>query len=193
MRQTRSINNCNSWTIIIIMHEVAASAAPRRFRRRCRRRGAAVGDTKCCLSRMISYAKTEAWDAHFSSLGLSLSLSGKNKCAKGMNRPKEGSICNLQFVRWRVFFLSRAWSMEYLPTWYTVGGYLPGTLLTFLGNQAVSGFKWTIRPTGTNVGRWRNGQKFIESKKERKVQNLRELFDEVHRHDTLIDRPHTNF
>lgn len=57
------------------MHEVAASAAPRRFRRRCRRRGAAVSDTKCCLSRMISYAKTEAWDAHFSNLGVSLSLS----------------------------------------------------------------------------------------------------------------------
>lgn len=50
-----------------------------------------------------------------------------------------------------------------------------------------------MRPTGTNVGRWRIGQKFIESMKERKVQSLRELFDEVHRHDTLIDRPHTNF
>lgn len=35
--------------------------------------------------------------------------------------------------------------------------------------------------------------KFIESKKERKVQSVKELFDEVHRHDTLIDRPHTNF
>lgn len=49
------------------------AAAARRFRRR-RRRRAAVGDTKCCLSRMISYAKTEAWDAHFSSLGVSLSM-----------------------------------------------------------------------------------------------------------------------
>lgn len=128
-------------------------------------------------------------------LSLSPLLSLENKCAKGMNRPKEGSICNLQFVRWRVVFSCLghgAWS-TYLPgTLYAVGGYLP-TLLTFLGNQAFSGFKWTIRPTGTNVGRWRNGQKFIESKKERKVQNLRELFDEVHRHDTLIDRPHTNF
>lgn len=53
-----------------------AAAAARRFRRRRRRRRrAAVGDTKCCLSRMISYAKTEAWDAHFSNLGVPLSLS----------------------------------------------------------------------------------------------------------------------
>lgn len=99
------------------MHEAAASAAPRRFRRRCRR--AAVGDTKCCLSRMISYAKAEAWDAHFSSLGVSLSLSLENKCAKEMNRPKESSICNLQFVRWCVLFSCLghgAWK------------YLPGTL-----------------------------------------------------------------
>lgn len=165
MRQTRSINDCNSWTIIIIMHEVAASAAPRRFRRR-RHRRAAVGDTKCCLSRMISYAKTEAWDAHFLTswcFFLSLSLSLENKCAKGMNRPKEGSIRNLQFVRWRVFFSCLghgAWS-----TYLVQCRWVP-TLLTFLGNQAVSGFKGTIRPTGTNVGRWRNGQNFIESKKE---------------------------
>lgn len=41
-----------------------------------------------------------------------------------MNRPKEGSIRNLQFVRWRVFFLVSG--MEHgVPTWYTVGGYLP--------------------------------------------------------------------
>lgn len=107
-----------------------------------------------------------------------------------MNRPKEGSICNLQFVRWRVFFSCLghgAWS-----TYLVHCGWVP-TLLTFLGNQAVSGFKWTMRPTGTNVGRWRIGQKFIESMKEKKVQSLRELFDEVHRHDTLIDRRHTNF
>lgn len=168
MRQTRSINNCNSWTIIItiIMQEVAASAAPRRFRRRCRRRGAAVGDTKCCLSRMISYAKTEAWDAHFSNLGVSLSLSLplslENKCAKGTNRPKEGSIRNLQFVRWRVFFSCLghgAWS-----TYLVHCRWVP-TLLTFLGNQAVSGFKWTMRPTGTNVGRWRNGQNSLRARK----------------------------
>lgn len=107
-----------------------------------------------------------------------------------MNRPKEGSIRNLQFVRWRVFFSCLEHGAR--STYLVHCRWVP-TLLTFLGNQAVSGFKWTIRPTGTNVGRWRNGQKFIESMKERKVQSLRELFDEVHRHDTLIDRPHTNF
>lgn len=194
MRQTRSINDCNSWTIIIIMHEVAASAAPRRFRRRCRRRGAAVGDTKCCLSRMISYAKAEAWDAHFSNLGVSLSLSssfsGKQVC-KG-NESAQGRL-DLQSAvcEMACFFLVSG--MEHgVPTYLVHCRWVP-TLLTFLGNQAVTGFKWTIRPTGTNFGRWRNGQKFIESKKERKVQNVRELFDEVHRHDTLIDRPHTNF
>lgn len=107
-----------------------------------------------------------------------------------MSRPKEGSIRNLQFVRWRVFFLVS--SMEHgVPTWYTVGGYLP--YLPFWEIRRFQDSKWTIRPTGTNVGRWRNGQNFIESMKERKVQSLRELFDEVHRHDTLIDRPHTNF
>lgn len=82
--------------------------------------------------------------------------------------------------------------MEHGSTYLVHCRWVP-TLLTFLGNQAVSGFKWTMRPTGTNVARWRNGQNFIESMKERKVQSLRELFDEVHRHDTLIDRPHTNF
>lgn len=138
-----------------------------------------------CEDRSVGCPFLKSW-----CFSLSLSLSVGNKCAKGINRPKEGSIRNLQFVRWRVFFSCLghgAWS-----TYLVHCRWVP-TLLTFLGNQAVSGFKWTMRPTGTNFGRWRNGQKFIESMKERKVQSLRELFDEVHRHDTLIDRPHTNF
>jgi len=44
---------------------------------------------------------------------------------KGNESANGGSICNLQFVRWRCFFFLVSGMEHGVPTWYTVGGYLP--------------------------------------------------------------------